>query len=58
MDSAGIGGREASEKRNHLSLALKNKDFHHSAALGGEGKAIPKKREKTSSRILFSGEGT
>ena len=26
MDSAGIGGREASEQKHHLSLALKNED--------------------------------
>ena len=26
MDSAGIGGREASEQKHHLSLALKKED--------------------------------
>ena len=56
MDSAGIDGREASEQKHHLSLAVKNEDTFISQLLGVEGKAIASKKKDTSSPISLSGE--
>ena len=55
-DSAGIDGREDSEQKHHLSLAVKNEDTFISQLLGVEGKAIASKKKDTSSLISLSGE--
>ena len=47
MDSAGIGGREASEQKHHLSLALKNEDTFITQLLQAwKGKQLLQRRRK------------
>ena len=54
-NSAGICIREASEK-NQLSLALKNEDTHHSAALVGKGKQFLQRGKKNLVLFYFVGK--
>ena len=56
INSASIGGRGASEKKNHLSLALKNEDTHHSAALVGKWKQFLQRGKKNLVLFYFVGK--
>ena len=54
MDSAGIGGREASEQKHHLSLALKNEDTFITQLLQAwKGKQLLQKERKLLVRFHY-----